>query len=112
KTFGVVSSGGRRHTSLHGDGSSDVCSGDRSVGCSVTAAGSVSITAAAVGSDFCVIEASQAAAGNYTSAGPVSQSFHIAKATPNRSEERRVGKESTSGDGAFGVRKYGSANSV
>ncbi len=56
--------------------------GSSSAGCSVTSAGQVTITGAAVGDAYCMIEASLAAAGVYTAAGPISQSFHIAKATP------------------------------
>ncbi|MFN2615265.1 MAG: beta strand repeat-containing protein, partial [Actinomycetota bacterium] len=43
----------------------------------VTPAGQVTIGAAATGSNFCVIEASQASTSAYSAAGPLSQSFHI-----------------------------------
>lgn len=52
--------------------------GNGSQGCAVTSSGEVTIT----GAGTCVIEASQAANTDYTKAGPISQSFTIAKATP------------------------------
>jgi hypothetical protein len=54
--------------------------GSGSVGCTVTNAGQVTITGAAVGTDKCVIEVSQAATANYLAGGPVPDSFNIAKA--------------------------------
>jgi hypothetical protein len=54
--------------------------GAGSKGCSVTADGVVTITGAAEGSDFCVIEASLAGDGNFTADGPVAQAFHIGRA--------------------------------
>jgi len=54
--------------------------GSGSHGCSVTSAGQVTITGAAVGTDYCIIEASLAESANYLAAGPISQQFHIAKA--------------------------------
>jgi hypothetical protein len=54
--------------------------GAGSSGCTVTSGGLVHITGAAVGTDFCVISVSQDATANYLAGGPVSQSFHIAKA--------------------------------
>ena len=56
--------------------------GGASAGCSVTIAGVVSLTGASITSS-CVITVSQAADTNYLASGPLSQSFHIAKATPN-----------------------------
>ena len=57
--------------------------GTGSVGCTVTAAGQVTITGAAVGTDKCVIDATLAESANYLGAGPSTQSFNIAKATPS-----------------------------
>ena len=55
--------------------------GSGSVGCTVTADGTVAITGVATGADQCIIEASLAADTNYLAAGPISQSFNIAQAT-------------------------------
>jgi hypothetical protein len=54
--------------------------GAGSVGCAVTTGGQVTITSAAIGGSFCVLDASIAADSNYLAAGPVEQSFHIARA--------------------------------
>ena len=54
--------------------------GAGSSGCTVTSGGLVHITGAAVGTDFCVISVSQDPTANYLADGPISQSFHIAKA--------------------------------
>jgi hypothetical protein len=45
----------------------------------VTPAGQVTITAAALNTEFCIIAASLGTDANYVAAGPLSQSFHIAK---------------------------------
>ena len=63
-------------------GCGELCARHGSVGCTVTAAGQVTITGAAVGTDKCVINATLAESANYLGAGPSPQSFNIAKATP------------------------------
>ncbi len=68
--------------STNSNGAITFAVGNSSAGCSVTSAGQVTITGAAVGDAYCMIEASLAAAGVYTAAGPLSQSFQIAKAAP------------------------------
>ncbi|MGE5749243.1 MAG: hypothetical protein ACM31F_04745, partial [Gemmatimonas sp.] len=55
--------------------------GSGSAGCSVSTGGTVTITGAAIDPSHCVIEASVAADATYSGAGPISQSFNIAKAT-------------------------------
>jgi hypothetical protein len=81
------------------------------VGCSVTSAGLVSITGAAVGSDSCVITASLAASANYLAAGPLSQSFNIAKAAANLAFDLSTLPAKTFGDADFSVASYASSNS-
>ncbi len=55
--------------------------GSNSTGCSVTSAGMVTLAGAAIDPDHCVIDASLAADGTYLAAGPLSQSFGIARAS-------------------------------
>ena len=57
--------------------------GSGSTGCTVTSAGMVTVTGAAVDPASCIIEASLAADGAYLAAGPTSAGFHIARATPS-----------------------------
>ena len=54
----------------------------RSVGCTVTTNGTVTITGAATGNSSCIIIASQAATATFAAAAPLSASFHIDQATP------------------------------
>ena len=76
--FSVVS-----YASTNSTGAITFALGAGSVGCSVTSAGQVTITGAATGTSKCIIKASLAADTNYNSAGPVSQSFNISRATPS-----------------------------
>jgi len=69
-----------RYVSTNSSGQITFGIGAGSMGCSVTEAGLVTITNAAVGEDDCVIEAALASDGTYTAAGPIAQSFNIAKA--------------------------------
>jgi hypothetical protein len=85
--------------------------GTGSVGCTVTSAGQVTITGAAVGSDYCKIEASQVATPNYQAGGPISQSFHIAKKAPTLVFDLSTLPAKTYGDAAFDVSGYASSNS-
>jgi CSLREA domain-containing protein len=55
--------------------------GSGSVGCSVSTGGTVTITAAAIDPSHCIIESSVAPDATYSGAGPISQSFNIAKAS-------------------------------
>jgi len=54
----------------------------RSVGCTVTSNGTVTLTGAAAGADSCIIIALQAASAGFGTAAPLSGSFHINQATP------------------------------
>ena len=85
--------------------------GAGSVGCTVTGGGVVSITGAAVGSDFCVITVSQVETANYLAGGPIPQSFHIAKAASGLAFDLSTLPAKTFGDGDFGVASYASSNS-
>ena len=69
------------YVTTNGTGAVTFALGAGSVGCSVTSAGLVTITGAAVGTNFCIISASLAANGNFLGAGPISQSFQIAQAS-------------------------------
>ena len=55
--------------------------GSNSTGCSVTSVGMVTLTGAAIDPDHCIIDASLAADSTYSAAGPLSQSFNIARAS-------------------------------
>ena len=79
--------------------------GTGSVGCTVTAAGEVTITGAAIGTDKCVIDATLAESANYLGAGPSTQSFNIAKATPSFSFAALAGQ--TFGDPPFSISRAG-----
>ena len=52
--------------------------GAGSVGCTVTSSGEVTITGAATGGSYCILDASQAASASFAAAGPISQQFNIA----------------------------------
>ncbi len=80
---GSFSIAGWAHATLGDTGAITFATGPGSHGCSITSAGLLTITDAAVGSNICLIEAFLAADPNFVAAGPVSQSIHIAKATLN-----------------------------
>ncbi|MBZ5511150.1 MAG: FG-GAP repeat protein [Acidobacteriia bacterium] len=82
KTFGNPPFPVASYASTNSTGTISFVLGTGSVGCAVTLGGQVTITGAAVGGNFCVIAASLAADATYAAAGPLSQSFHIALATP------------------------------
>src|SRR5579863_8412377 len=73
---------GSPYVTTNSSGAVTFALGTGSVGCSVTSGGMVTITGVAVGSQHCVIAASLAPSGNYSGAGPLSQQFNIAPATP------------------------------
>jgi CSLREA domain-containing protein len=83
KTYGDASFGvaGAPYVTTNSTGTVTFALGTGSVGCSVTAAGEVTITGAATGTNYCILKASLAAAAPYDAAGPISQQFNIAKAT-------------------------------
>jgi CSLREA domain-containing protein len=81
KTFGDGSFSVTTYATTNSTGAMTFATGTGSVGCSVTSGGTVSITGAAINPDACILEASLGADATYTSAGPISQSFNIAKAT-------------------------------
>jgi CSLREA domain-containing protein len=81
KTFGDGDFSVASYATTNSTGAITFALGAGSVGCSVTSAGMVSITGAAINPSACLIEASLAADATYTSAGPLQQSFNIAKAT-------------------------------
>ena len=58
-----------------------------------------------------MIEASQASTASFTAAGPVSQSFHIAKKTPTLTFNLSALPAKTDGDPDFSVASYASSNS-
>lgn len=66
--------------SSNSSGTITFLTGVTSVGCSVSLAGAVTLTGAAVDPSACLIEARIASDGTYSSAGPITQSFHIGKA--------------------------------
>ena len=80
KTFGDGSFSVTTYASTNSTGAVTFTNGTGSVGCSVSGAGMVTITGAAVDPSGCIIEASLAADATYTGAGPISQTFNIAKA--------------------------------
>ena len=81
KTYGAESfSVAGYANSTNSSGAEHFTLGTGTHGCSVTGEGMVTITGAALGTEYCVIEASMDAAGGYSAAGPISQSFNIAKA--------------------------------
>ena len=63
-----------------GPGVISYATGAGSVGCSIDQSGEVTITGAAVGSNYCILTASQAGSGGYIAAAPVTVKFHIAQA--------------------------------
>ena len=82
KTFGDTPFSVVTNVSSLSGGTLHFSTGSGSVGCTVTDGGSVTITGAAVGTDFCVISVSQDSTANYTSGGPTNDQFHIAKVVP------------------------------
>jgi CSLREA domain-containing protein len=81
KTYGDASfSVADYASSTNSDGTKYFSVGTGSVGCSVTSAGVVTITGAATGTSHCILSAFLTSDGTYSSAGPLSQSFQIAKA--------------------------------
>lgn len=68
------------YTTTNSSGAISFATGPGSVGCSVTAGGTVTITGAAVEPARCILEASVAADATYSAAGPIAQSFNIGKA--------------------------------
>jgi hypothetical protein len=83
KTYGdaAFSVAGSPFLTTNSDGAVSFALGTGSVGCTVSSAGLVTITSAAIGSNKCVIAASVAASTNFFAAGPATQSFNIARAT-------------------------------
>jgi len=82
KTFGDApfSVAGSPYVTTNSDGTVSFALGAGSVGCTVSAAGLVTITSAALGASKCVVVATLAASSSFFSAGPATQSFNIAKA--------------------------------
>jgi CSLREA domain-containing protein len=80
KTFGDGGFSVVSYATTNSTGAITFATGTGSVGCSVTSGGMVSITGAAINPNACILEASLGADVTYTSAGPISQSFNIAKA--------------------------------
>src|SRR5204862_373564 len=99
------------HASSASAGAEEFWVGLGSFGCTVSDAGLVHITGAAVGTDFCVIKVSQDETANYTAAGPVSDSFHIAKADPGLTLDLS-GVSATYGDSDFSVASHASSASA
>ena len=102
KTFGDTPFSVVTNVSSLSGGTLHFSTGSGSVGCTVTDGGSVTITGAAVGTDFCVISVSQDSTANYTSGGPTNDQFHIAKADPQLSIDLS-GVSKTFGDTPFSV---------
>ena len=81
KTFGDTAFSVTSYVGTNSTGAVTFATGSGSVGCSVSGIGQVTITGAAINPNACIVEASLAADATYTSAGPISQNFNIAKAT-------------------------------
>jgi len=82
ETYGDASFSVAGYATKPGDDTGTITfeTGTGSVGCTVTSAGQVTIAGVATGTSTCIIEASLAADGSYLAAGPISQSFNIARA--------------------------------
>jgi hypothetical protein len=80
KTFGDGNFSVFSYATTNSTGAITFATGAGSVGCSVTSGGMVSITGAAINPSACILEASLASDATYASAGPLQQSFNIAKA--------------------------------
>jgi CSLREA domain-containing protein len=82
KTYGDASFSvaGSPYVTTTSTGAVTFATGIGSAGCSVTLAGTVTITGAATGSSYCILEATLAPDGTYAGSGPIAQQFHIAKA--------------------------------
>ena len=81
KTYGDSSFSVVGDVTSASNGTLHFSTGTGSVGCTMTDAGMVTITGAATGSNYCIISVSQDSTTNYTTGGPASSQFHIAKAT-------------------------------
>jgi hypothetical protein len=79
KTYGDPSFNVAGYASTNSSGPRSFDLGAESAGCSVTLHGEVTITGAATGASYCTLLAFLDSDGTYGSAGPLSQSFHIAK---------------------------------
>jgi CSLREA domain-containing protein len=80
KTYGDGDFSVAGYVTTNSSGTVTFATGAGSVGCTVTSAGMVTITSAAVAPNACTIEATLAPDATYAGAGPIAQSFHIAKA--------------------------------
>ena len=80
KTYGDAPFSVAGYVTTNSTGTIAFAAGPGSVGCDVNAAGTVTITGAAVSPSACWVEAVLAAGGSYTGAGPIAQGFNIAKA--------------------------------
>jgi hypothetical protein len=113
KTYGDGDFSVASYATTNSTGAITFALGSGSVGCTVSSVGLVSITAPATGSNYCIIEASLAADANYNAAGPESEQFNIAKATPNFTFDLALLPAKTFGDAQFSVATYaGSTNST
>ena len=79
KTFGNAPFNVGSYAATNSGGAITFTLGSGSTGCTVTSAGQVTLTGAALGAQSCVISASLAPAGTFTGAGPLTSSFHVAK---------------------------------
>jgi CSLREA domain-containing protein len=79
-TYGGAGFNVAGYATSNSSGAITFATGAASVGCTVTAAGMVSIIDVAVPPSACTIEATLATDGSYAGAGPIAQSFNIAKA--------------------------------
>ncbi len=112
QTFGNAPFSVASYVTTNSTGTATFALGAGSVGCTVTSAGLVTITGAAVGTNFCVIAASLPANGNYSAAGPISQSFQIARGTPAFSFSLSSLPAQTFGNAPFSVAGYATTNST
>ncbi len=101
KAFGSAPFSVASFVTTNSPGTQTFALGGGSVGCTVSVAGMVTLTGAAVDPQSCVISVSLAAGAGFTAAGPVSASFHVARATPTLT--LAVLPDRTLGTGPFSI---------
>jgi CSLREA domain-containing protein len=89
RTYGAPPFSVASYASTNSTGAVTFSLGAGSVGCSVASAGEVTITGAATGTSYCVIEATLAPDATYAGAGPIVQQFNIARAALTLTAEDR-----------------------
>jgi hypothetical protein len=97
-SFGEAPFSVASYATTNSTGAITFATGSTSDGCSVSSAGLVTITGAAIDETACFIEATLAADATYTSAGPISQSFQIARAAGSVSINNIPGSATVGGN--------------